>query len=101
MLRGQNLEEKVPNSVFLHTYLSYLKLTKTVERNLLIVENIKPNVVTSRSADDTPVPGKKVYKPQDLARLYDSVIQVGLMIAFQCLLNYRLTHFIKVYVPCL
>lgn len=61
-LRGQKTEEKVPNTVYLYTYLSYLKQTKTVERNLLIIEQMT-------------TPGSKSGKPQDLARLYDIIIQ--------------------------
>jgi len=60
-IKGQKMEDKVPNTVYLHTYLSYLKLTKTIERNLLMIESL-----TNSS---------KGFKPQDVARLYDIIIQ--------------------------
>ena len=70
--RGQVSEEKVPNMIYLHTYLTYLRQTKTAERNLLMAESLKTNLRTAR-----PEEGKKLTKPQDLARLYDIIIQVG------------------------
>lgn len=60
-IKGQKLEDKVPNTVYLHTYLSYLKLTKTIERNLLMIESLTTS--------------SKGFKPQDVARLYDIIIQ--------------------------
>ncbi len=71
MLRGQSQEEKVPNTVYLHTYLQYLKQSKTIERNLLMIESLKTNLPGLRTDDS-----KKVTKPQDLARLYDIICQV-------------------------
>ncbi|KAK2181664.1 hypothetical protein NP493_386g05040 [Ridgeia piscesae] len=68
--RGQVTEEKVPNMIYLHTYLTYLRQTKTAERNLLMAESLKTNLRTAR-----PEEGKKLTKPQDLARLYDIIIQ--------------------------
>ena len=59
------------NAVYLHTYLTYLRQTKTAERNLLMVESLKAAMGRGRAEE-----GKKLTKPQDLARLYDIIIQV-------------------------
>ena len=69
--RGQEYEGKVPNTVYLHTYLAYLRQTNTVQRNLLMIESLKENLQGQRTDES-----KKITKPQDLARLYDIIIQV-------------------------
>lgn len=69
--RGQQVDGKISNLHYLHTYLTYLRLTKTVERNLLLIENLKENLPGQQV-----VPGKKITKPQDLVRLYDIIMQV-------------------------
>jgi len=58
-ITNQSLETMTRLQI-LFVYLHYVKLTKTVERNLLLIEN---NRDTSAS------------KPQNMARLYDTVIQ--------------------------
>ena len=58
--------------MYLHTYLAYLKQTKTIERNLLMIDSLKQYLPGNRTEE-----GRKVTKPQDLARLYDIIIQVG------------------------
>ncbi|XP_064617807.1 signal recognition particle subunit SRP68-like [Liolophura sinensis] len=68
--RGQQVDGKISNLHYLHTYLTYLRLTKTVERNLLLIENLKENLPGQQVA-----PGKKITKPQDLVRLYDIIMQ--------------------------
>ena len=71
MVRGQELEGRVPNHIFLHTYLAYLRQTKTSERNLLMIETLKENLPGQRQDER-----QKLTKPQDLVRLYDIIIQV-------------------------
>lgn len=66
---------------FLHSYLTYIRLTKTIERNLLMVESLKSNfplvlLQSSRSdASQTGTSSKKVTKPEDLVRIYDIILQ--------------------------
>lgn len=69
-LRGQPLEGKVSNAHYLHSYLTYIKLTKTIERNLLLIENMKLYLPGGQVEE-----GRKITKPQDLVRLYDIIIQ--------------------------
>ncbi|XP_014789465.1 signal recognition particle subunit SRP68 [Octopus bimaculoides] len=69
-LRGQTIEVRISNQHYLHSYLTYIRLTKTIERNLLLIENLKQYLPNKTIPD-----GKKVTKPQDLVRLYDIIIQ--------------------------
>ena len=69
--RGQQVEGKISNQHYLHSYLSYIKLSKTIERNLLLIENLK-NYLPGGLVEE----GRKITKPQDLVRLYDIIIQV-------------------------
>ena len=72
MLRGQEFEGgRVPNHIFLHTYLAFLRQTKTIERNLPMIETLKENLPGQRQDER-----QKLTKPQDLVRLYDIIIQV-------------------------
>ena len=73
-VRGQPIEGKISNAHYLHSYLMYLRLTTTVERNLLLIENLKENL-----AENNPAEGLKITKPQDLVRLFDIIIQVIMM----------------------
>ncbi|GFN87230.1 signal recognition particle subunit srp68-like [Plakobranchus ocellatus] len=69
-IRGQPIEGKISNQHYLHSYLMYIRLNTTVERNLLMVEALKQNL-----PENNPEEGKKITKPQDLVRLYDIIIQ--------------------------
>jgi hypothetical protein len=51
-------------------YLTFLRLNKTVERNLLMVSTFEKNL---GKADEN----MKITKPQDIVRLYDIIIQVS------------------------
>lgn len=69
-LRGQPIDGRISNQHYLHSYLTFIRLTKTIKRNLLLIDNMKqylPNMVVPE--------GKKITKPQDLVRLYDIIIQ--------------------------
>ncbi|KAG8190077.1 hypothetical protein JTE90_023049 [Oedothorax gibbosus] len=65
--------EAVQSSLaFLQSYLTYIRLSKTVERNLLFIESLKNNMGGSSEA---AADGKRVTKPQDLVRPYEIIIQ--------------------------
>ncbi|XP_064623937.1 signal recognition particle subunit SRP68-like [Lineus longissimus] len=66
--RGQKAEGKISKVQLLHTYVTYLRQTKTIDRNLLMVESLKVQLGKVQE-------GKKMVKPQDIARLYDIIIQ--------------------------
>ncbi|XP_054721035.1 signal recognition particle subunit SRP68-like [Uloborus diversus] len=57
---------------FLQSYLTYIRLSKTIERNLLFIESLKQNM---GSTSETAIEGKRVTKPQDLVRPYEIIIQ--------------------------
>ena len=42
--RGQEIDGRVPVQIFLHTYLQYIKLKKTIERNLTMVDMYKASL---------------------------------------------------------
>ncbi|KAK6187871.1 hypothetical protein SNE40_005802 [Patella caerulea] len=69
-IRGQPIDGKISNQHYLHTYLTYIKLTKTIERNLILIECAKENL-PGVQVDES----KKITKPQDMVRLYDIIIQ--------------------------
>ncbi|VDI73750.1 signal recognition particle subunit SRP68 [Mytilus galloprovincialis] len=68
--RGQAIEGKISNQHYLHSYLMYIRLSKTVDRNLLLIEKLK-QYLPGKSIPE----GHKITKPQDLVRLYDIIIQ--------------------------
>lgn len=74
---------QVSDLQFLHSYLSYIRLTKMIERNQLIVEDMKAKAPELRldSIGDGESPqqqqqhGKKQVRAVDLIRLYDVMLQ--------------------------
>jgi signal recognition particle subunit SRP68 len=52
--------------------LAYLRQTNTIQRNLMLISSLQKDAVAKGE-------NCKVTKPQDLARLYDIIIQVRLM----------------------
>ncbi|XP_023231585.1 signal recognition particle subunit SRP68-like [Centruroides sculpturatus] len=57
---------------YLHSYLIYIRLSKTIERNLLLIQSLKKNLEQNI---DNNSDGKKSTKPQDLIRPYEIIIQ--------------------------
>lgn len=84
-LRSQKTETQVGNMQFLHTYITFIRLSKTVERNLLMAESMKtslPATLLLHSVEEGTSPeagpsGRKTAKPEDLVRMYDTILQVG------------------------
>ena len=73
VLKGQIPDHgRVPNSIYLHTYLMYLKQTKAVERNTLMIQSLHEAAQAKHSDKNY-----KPVKPQDLARLYDIIVNVS------------------------
>ena len=77
-------EAHTANLQFLHSYLTYIRLTKTVERNLLMVDSLKGNFpaimlqsnFSETSQSTAGSSSKKITKPEDLVRIYDIILQV-------------------------
>ena len=66
------------NVQFLHTYISHIRLSKTIERNLLMAESMKANLSSRlQETGDAEATQGKATKPEDLVRIYDIILQVG------------------------
>ncbi|XP_013792605.1 signal recognition particle subunit SRP68-like [Limulus polyphemus] len=66
--RSQTGDGTVSSLTFLHSYLSYIRLSKTIIRNILMIDSLKESLYNSNE-------GKKTTKPQDLIRPYEIIIQ--------------------------
>lgn len=68
--RGQPLspDEKPSNLILLFSYLTWTRLSKTIERNLLMLDSYKKSL----NNEDKVI---KSAKPQDIVRLYDIILQ--------------------------
>lgn len=78
-MRSQKTESQIANLQFLYTYISHIRLTKTIERNLLMAESMKTNLPSrlQERGDVDNSQSKKITKPEDLVRIYDIILQVG------------------------
>lgn len=69
--RQQTNEGPVSPMHFLHTYLIFIKCSKTIDRNLVMIESMKKVL----SGECPQLKGKKPIKPNDLVRLYENILQ--------------------------
>lgn len=77
--RSQKTETQIGNMQFLHVYITFIRLSKTIERNLLMAESMKsnlPSALQNTVEEVTTESGKKISKPEDLVRIYDIILQV-------------------------
>jgi len=65
---SQKATDTQENLQFLQSYVNFLKLKKTIERNLILVDMYKQRL------DGATADGKRT-KPDDLVRLYETLIQ--------------------------
>ncbi|XP_006821155.1 signal recognition particle subunit SRP68-like [Saccoglossus kowalevskii] len=68
--KTQKADGRISNLEYLHSYVTYIKISKTIDRNKLMVETMKDNLPGGEVQE-----GKKMTKPQDMIRLYDIIIQ--------------------------
>ncbi|XP_066263873.1 signal recognition particle subunit SRP68-like [Branchiostoma lanceolatum] len=68
--RAAQAEGKTSQLGYLLTYLTYIRNTITIERNLLMAETVKASLSPGAAID-----GRRAAKPQDLVRLYDIILQ--------------------------
>lgn len=71
-LRVPTADGQVSGVQFLLSYLSYIRLKMTLERNLCLVAQAKQNIEDS---GEKPVEGGKKVRPQDISRLYEIILQ--------------------------
>ena len=75
--RQQASEGTVSSPHFLHTYLCFLKCSRTVDRNLEMVERMKAALASGehhQQQQGTIDSRAKPVKPQDLVRLFEAII---------------------------
>jgi len=68
--KSSKAETLASNLQALQLYVSFLKLTKTIERNLLLVDNLQ-----KRLKGREEVEGQKASRPDELVRLFENLIQ--------------------------
>ena len=76
-------DEKPSNSLLLFSYLTWTRINKTIDRNMLMVDlyksalNRQASTTTSQTNTETSDDKQlKNVKHQDIVRLYDIIIQV-------------------------
>lgn len=77
--RTQKTEAQVAQLQSLQSYLTFVKLSKTIDRNVLMIEAMKkqlPVTLQETANAAEPDPSKKLTKPEDLVRIYDIILQV-------------------------
>uniref|UniRef100_A0A8D1T4G8 Signal recognition particle subunit SRP68 n=1 Tax=Sus scrofa TaxID=9823 RepID=A0A8D1T4G8_PIG len=62
---------KVSNLQYLHSYLTYIKLSTAIKRNENMARGLQKALLQQQPEDD----GKRSPRPQDLIRLYDIILQ--------------------------
>ncbi|CAJ0951678.1 unnamed protein product [Ranitomeya imitator] len=63
---------KVSNLQYLHSYLSYIKLSTAIQRNESMASALQKALLCQPQAEED---GKRTPRPQDLIRLYDIILQ--------------------------
>ncbi|CAF0816975.1 unnamed protein product [Didymodactylos carnosus] len=76
--------EKLSDNVWLYSYISKIRLSKMIERNLAMIDNAKQQIfkapatttTTKNSGEDMLLTtSKKITKPADIVRMYDLLLQ--------------------------
>ncbi|KAL7989427.1 hypothetical protein Chor_012093 [Crotalus horridus] len=63
---------KVSNIQYLHSYLTYIKLSTAIKRNESMAKALQKALLRQQGPEED---GKRVPRPQDLIRLYDIILQ--------------------------
>uniref|UniRef100_A0A8C4WSL0 Signal recognition particle subunit SRP68 n=1 Tax=Gopherus evgoodei TaxID=1825980 RepID=A0A8C4WSL0_9SAUR len=63
---------KVSNIQYLHSYLTYIKLSTAIKRNESMAKALQKTLLQEQQSEDD---GKRTARPQDLIRLYDIILQ--------------------------
>ncbi|XP_046407107.1 signal recognition particle subunit SRP68 [Ischnura elegans] len=71
--RGQTGSGPVSSMQYFHSYLMYIRLTRTIQRNLLMADSVK-EVLKTEKPEVGAIDGKRT-RPQDLTRLYEIILQ--------------------------
>ncbi|XP_068269577.1 signal recognition particle subunit SRP68 isoform X2 [Nyctibius grandis] len=68
----ENDSGKVSNIQYLHSYLTYIKLSTAIKRNESMAESLQKALLQQQRSEED---GKRTPRPQDLIRLYDIILQ--------------------------
>ncbi|KAM9222288.1 signal recognition particle subunit SRP68 [Leptosomus discolor] len=68
----ENDSGKVSNIQYLHSYLTYIKLSTAIKRNESMAQSLQKALLQQQRAEED---GKRTPRPQDLIRLYDIILQ--------------------------
>uniref|UniRef100_A0A8B9IG89 Signal recognition particle subunit SRP68 n=1 Tax=Anser cygnoides TaxID=8845 RepID=A0A8B9IG89_ANSCY len=63
---------KVSNIQYLHSYLTYIKLSTAIKRNESMAKSLQKALLQQQRSEED---GKRAARPQDLIRLYDIILQ--------------------------
>ncbi|XP_015269976.1 PREDICTED: signal recognition particle subunit SRP68 isoform X2 [Gekko japonicus] len=63
---------KVTNIQYLHSYLTYIKLSTAIKRNESMAKSLQKALLQQQELEED---GKRTARPQDLIRLYDIILQ--------------------------
>uniref|UniRef100_A0A669PVI3 Signal recognition particle subunit SRP68 n=1 Tax=Phasianus colchicus TaxID=9054 RepID=A0A669PVI3_PHACC len=63
---------KVSNIQYLHSYLTYIKLSTAIKRNESMAKSLQKALLQQQRSEED---GKRTPRPQDLIRLYDIILQ--------------------------
>uniref|UniRef100_A0A8C9L4C7 Signal recognition particle subunit SRP68 n=1 Tax=Pavo cristatus TaxID=9049 RepID=A0A8C9L4C7_PAVCR len=63
---------KVSNIQYLHSYLTYIKLSTAIRRNESMAKSLQKALLQQQRSEED---GKRTPRPQDLIRLYDIILQ--------------------------
>ncbi|KFZ54275.1 Signal recognition particle subunit SRP68, partial [Antrostomus carolinensis] len=68
----ENDSGKVSNIQYLHSYLTYIKLSTAIKRNESMAKSLQKALLQQQRSEED---GKRAARPQDLIRLYDIILQ--------------------------
>ncbi|OXB81140.1 UNVERIFIED_CONTAM: hypothetical protein H355_005070 [Colinus virginianus] len=68
----ENDSGKVSNIQYLHSYLTYIKLSTAIKRNESMAKSLQKALLQQQRSEED---GKRTARPQDLIRLYDIILQ--------------------------
>uniref|UniRef100_A0A663LLC5 Signal recognition particle subunit SRP68 n=1 Tax=Athene cunicularia TaxID=194338 RepID=A0A663LLC5_ATHCN len=68
----ENDSGKVSNIQYLHSYLTYIKLSTAIRRNESMAKSLQKALLQQQRSEED---GKRTARPQDLIRLYDIILQ--------------------------
>eukprot|EP00794_Sanderia_malayensis_P008838 gene8838-9784_t len=73
--KGQKNESVIASMKFIQTYLTFLRHSLTIERNLVMIESLKTRLPGLTGGNEAKASKGKATRPEDLMKMYDITIQ--------------------------